>query len=117
MTLNEAVAQLRAVPCPRCFSLGGLAIMMCGPGRGNCDWVGQCSTCGHKFDLEFAATALQRLKQEAHVTECVDPCPACGAHGADIQFACDTRKHTCFFVATCRACRKTFQIVVRRDGE
>lgn len=117
MTPNEAVAQLREVPCPRCFSLGGLAIMMCGPGRGQCDWVGQCSTCGYRFDLEFAATALERLKQEAQVTERLDPCPACGAHGADIHFACDTRKHTCFFVATCRACRKTFRIVVKSRQE
>ncbi len=117
MTPDEAVAKLREVPCPCCLSLGGLAIMVCGPGRGECDWVGQCSSCGFKFDLELAAAALERLTHEAHVAESVDPCPGCGAHDADIHFACDTRKHTCFFVATCRVCAKTFQIVVRTNNE
>ncbi len=117
MTLDEAVATLREVPCPRCLSLGGLAIMVCGPGRAECDSVGQCSNCGYTFDLEFAAVALDRLKHEARVTERVDPCPGCGAHDAEIHFACGTRKHTCFFVATCRVCAKALQIVVRSDEE
>lgn len=72
MTPDEAVAKLKEVPCPRCLSLGGLAIMMCGPGRGECEWIGQCAGCGYKFDLEFAAKALERLKQAAHVTEVRD---------------------------------------------
>jgi len=79
------------------------------------EWVGHCPSCGYKFDLEFAAAALERLKHEAHVRERVDPCPACGAHEPEIHFACDTRKHTCFFVASCHACEHTFRILVRSE--
>ena len=116
VNLDDAVANLRGLPCPRCLRLESLAIMVCGPGRGDCEWVGRCSSCGYKFDLEFAAAALERLKAEARVAERVDPCPGCGAHNAAIHFACDTLAHTCFFVATCRACSQTFQIVVRSGG-
>jgi len=61
MTLDEAVAKLREVPCPSCLSLGSLAIIVCGPGWGDCECVGHCPNCGYKFDLEFAAVALEQL--------------------------------------------------------
>lgn len=115
MTPDDAIAKLKEVPCPSCLTLGSLVIMICGPGRGDCEWVGHCPTCGYKFDVEFAAAALDRLKREARVGERVDPCPACGAHDPEIHFACDTRKHTCFFVATCHACEHTFRIPVRTE--
>jgi len=115
MTLDEATAKLKEVPCPFCLSLGSLAIMLCGPGRGDCESKGHCSRCGYKFDVEFAAAALERLKHEAHVTERVDPCPACGAHESEVHFACDTRTHSCFFVATCHACGHSFRIPVRTE--
>lgn len=115
MTFDEAATKLKEVPCPLCLSLGSLAIMICGPGRGDCESIGHCSTCGYKFDVEFAAATLERLKHEAHVMERVDPCPACGAHEPEIHFACDARTHRCFFIATCHACRHVFRIPVRSD--
>ncbi|MBI4264406.1 MAG: hypothetical protein HY657_08520 [Acidobacteria bacterium] len=119
MTLDEATAKLQEVPCPYCLSLGGLAIMVCGPGRGDCESIGQCLRCGYKFNVEFAAATLARLKEEQHVRERSSPCPACGAPEPEIHFACDTQKYSCFFdcffVATCRACGHTFRIHVSTD--
>ena len=67
MNLDDAVAKLRELACPRCLRLGGLAINGVQPGAGDCEWVGLCSSYGYRFDLECAATALERLKAEARV--------------------------------------------------
>jgi len=114
-TLDQAVATLRALPCPRCLTLGALAIMQCGPSWGECEYLGLCETCGYRFDLEWGARVLARLEQETHVHERLDSCPACGARQTDIHFACDTTSHSCFFVATCTACGQVFHVPVARQ--
>jgi len=113
--LDEAIAKLRELPCPRCLTLGALAIMQCGPSWGECEYLGLCETCGYRFDLEWGARVLARLEQETHVHERLDSCPACGARQTDIHFACDTTSHSCFFVATCTACGQVFHVPVARQ--
>lgn len=113
-TLDEVAAKLREIPCPRCLTLGAVAIMRCEGGPGECEYLANCPYCGYTFDLELATQILERLKQETRVVQRIDPCPHCGAHQAEIHFACDTPSHGCFFVATCGACQRTFRIPVTR---
>jgi transcription elongation factor Elf1 len=109
-TLDEAVAKLRTLPCPRCLTLGALAIMQCGPGKGDCDYLGLCETCGHRFDLEWGAKVLARLEHDTQVRERLGSCPACRSPRPEVQFACDTKARSCFFVATCSMCGETFSV-------